>query len=203
MNIFLEYLSKVMNTYLDLDPDSKQRISALKGKVIAIEFLPLHFCFQCEFDEKQISIRSNSSINNDAKISGTPLQMLGVIMTKENRHRFFADDLTIEGDAEFAQQVIELFDRLHIDWEEYLSHFMGDIPAYHTSAALKKFNTWLNNAKKSLFSNINEYIHEESQWLPAREALDDFFIEIDTLRMDLDRAEEKIKHIQSQMEEAR
>lgn len=203
MNIFLEYLSKAINAYLDLDPDSKQRINALQGKIIAVEFLPLHFSFLCEFDENQIIVKSDSSGSTNAKISGTPLQMFGVMMTKENRQRFFADDLTIEGDAEFAQQVIELFDRLHIDWEEYLSHFMGDIPAYHVSNTLKKFTSWLDGAKESWFGNINEYIHEESQWLPAREALEDFFIEIDTLRMDLDRAEAKIKHIQLQMEEVK
>lgn len=202
MNKFiLPSLNKVINAYLDLDPESSQRIRQLQGKAITIEFLPFHFTFQCAFDENRMQLHADGKMETDTTIRGTPIQMLSMMITKDDRQRFFAEDIMIEGNAEFGQQVIELFDNMHIDWEEYMSHFIGDIPAYQAGRIFKNVSSWFGEAKKSFTENINEYIHEETRWLPAREALQDFFIEIDTLRMDTDRMEAKLKNLQLQMED--
>lgn len=200
-HILLASLNKAINAYLDLDPESSQRIRKLQGKAITIEFLPFNFIFQCAFDEKGMHLQSHNNLETDTTLRGTPIQMLGMVLTKDNRHRFFAEDLRIEGDAEFGQRVVELFDHLRIDWEEYMSHFIGDVPAYHVNHFLKNVSAWLNTTQKSVVGNINEYIHEEASWLPAREALNDFFIEIDNLRMDTDRMEAKLKNLLMKMED--
>jgi ubiquinone biosynthesis protein UbiJ len=188
-------LSKVINAYLNLDPESKQRVRKLQGKVIAIEFLPFHIQFNCVFNEDKVTLIADELIAADASLRGTPLQMLGVMIAKENRHRFFADDLVMEGDAAFGQQVVELFDHMKIDWEEHLSKLTGDVPAYHLGRIAGKFKSWLNTSQESFSQNINDYVHEEARWLPSREALQDFFTDIDTLRMDLDRLEAHIKNL--------
>jgi ubiquinone biosynthesis accessory factor UbiJ len=193
--LFLSALTKAINSYLDLDPESRQRLKKLHGKAITIEFLPLHFTFQCLFNEDSVNIQTDETYPTDTKIRGTPLQMLAVAMTKDNRHRFFAEDLIIEGNAELGQQVIELFDELSIDWEDHLSRFVGDVPAYHAGRIVRRINTWLGHTEESLTQNMNEYIHEEAKWLPTREALQDFFSEVDLLRMDVDRIEARIKHL--------
>jgi ubiquinone biosynthesis protein UbiJ len=69
----------------------------------------------------------------------------------------------------------------------------GDVPAYHAGRVLRKFNSWLGTSENSLSENINEYVHEEAKWLPTRESLQDFFTEVDIIRMDIDRMEAKIK----------
>lgn len=195
--LLLSSLKKTINTYLTLDPDSKMRLKKLQGKVITIEMLPFHFVFQATFREQGIQIETDEYLTSETKITGTPLQMLGVMVSKENRQRFFAEDLTIQGDAEFAQQVIELFDHLQIDWEEHLSRMIGDTPAYQTGRLIRGIDNWLNRMDDTLSQNINEYLHEEKPWFPAREALNDFFTEIDTLRMDIDRMAVKIKHLET------
>lgn len=197
--IILPPLSKAINAYLNLDPEFKQRTNKLHDKIITIEFLPFHLKFQCCFNENGIDILTDETLISQTTIRGTPMQMLGVMLTKENRHRFFAEDLVIEGDAALGQQVIDLFDHLQIDWEEYFSKFVGDIPVYHAGRALRKLSTWFNDTEKSLSQNINEYLHEETKWLPSREALQDFFAEIDMIRMDVDRIEAKITHLKSEV----
>ena len=42
---------------------------------------------------------------------------------------------------------------------------------------------------------VNEYVHEEAEFFPAREALQDFFQDIDTLRMDADRLEARVERL--------
>lgn len=187
---------RFVNAVLDLDPESRQRLKKLEGKAINIELRPFHFIFHCTFINDKLQFVYHESLQAEATIRGTPLQMLGVMIDKQNRQRFFADDLTIEGDAEAAQQLIDLFDRLDIDWEEILSHFVGDIPAHHGGSLFRRALSWVKRAGSELTQDLNEYTHEEAMWFPTREALNDFFNEIDTLKMDADRLEVKINMLE-------
>jgi ubiquinone biosynthesis protein UbiJ len=194
-HFFLSFLSNAINSYLKLDPESKQRLEALQGNVITIELLPFHFIFQCEFTTTGIHIHHGETLAAASSIRGTPLQMLGALIAKENRHRFFADDLAIQGNVEIGLQLVDLFDAMQIDWEEYVAHFAGDTTAHHIGRVAKSVKKWLGQIETSFTHNVSEYIQEEKRWLPAREALQDFFEDIDTLRMDTDRMEAKIKRL--------
>lgn len=189
---FLKSISNAINAYLKLDPESAKRLQRLQGKVITIELLPMAFIFQCEFTQQAMTVHPGERMEAQTTIRGTPLQMLGVALTKENRQRFFADDMVIMGNAELAQQVIDLFDHIEIDWEEYLSKFVGDVPAHQFGRLLNNVKSWLSNTEQSFSDNINEYLHEETQCFPPREALQDFYNDIDQLRMDTDRIEARI-----------
>jgi ubiquinone biosynthesis protein UbiJ len=195
--VILPPLTKALNAYLHLDPESPQRLARLQGKVVSIEFLPFHFIFHCVFTEKGIELKTDELMETHTTIKGTPLQLLGMMINKEDRQHFFADDLVIEGDAELGQQVVDLFDALQIDREDYLSRFIGDVPAYHVNRLITNSTAWLRNTEKSFADNINEYLHEEAALFPGNEALKDFFSDIDVLRMDVDRVEAKIKYLQT------
>jgi ubiquinone biosynthesis protein UbiJ len=196
---FLSALSKAINHYLELDPDSRVRLKRLQGKAITIELLPFHLIFQCLLTEHGIDVHMEELVPSETTIRGTPLQMVGVMINKENRHGFFADDLVMEGNAELGQQVTALFDELQVDWEEHFARLAGDVPVYHVSRFLKRATKWLKQAEESLSEDINEYIHEEAAWFPAREALQDFFQDIDAFSMDIDRAEARINQLRLEL----
>ena len=190
-------LAKALNTYLGLDPESQKRLHTLRDKVVTVELTPLHIIFQCEFTADGIRLHSGDALTAEAKIKGTPMQMLGAMIAKNQRHRFFADDLTIEGNADLGLQLVDLFDALDIDWEEYFSRVAGDTPAYHVGRFARGIKKWFKQTEQSFTQNVSEYLQEEKQWLPSREALHDFFLNIDEARMDTDRLEAKIKQLQN------
>lgn len=190
--LFLTTLTKAINSYLHLDPESEKRLKKLRDKIVTIELLPFHFVFQCHFTEEGVAIRSDETLAADTTIRGTPMQMMGVMLNKDNRQKFFAEDVMMEGNAELGQQVIQLFDELHIDWEEHLSKLVGDVPAYHAGKLLKSMTHWFKNAEKNFTQDVDEYMHEEAQCFPTKEAVDDFFNEIDVLRMDVDRLDARL-----------
>lgn len=193
--LFLPTLSKAINAYLRLDPESAKRLQQLKGKVVTVELLPFHFIFQVIIENSKIALQAGEAYEAETRITGTPLQMMGVVMNKDDRNQFFADDIRMDGNAELGRQLVELFDELSIDWEEYLSHLVGDVPAYHASKIVRSIKSWFSRAEESFTSNINEYVHEEAGWFPPTEALDDFYNDIDALRMDVDRMEARINHL--------
>lgn len=181
-----------INTYLRLDPDSQNRLAALNGKIIAIEFLPLHFRFQLICDSAHISLIQDETLKTDATVSGTPLQLLSVAIAKSNRQRFFAEDVKIEGDAAVAQQIIALFDEVNIDWEDKLATLIGGVSAHHLGSIFQQFKQRWQTSQEALTQTINEYLHEEIAIFPPKFALEDFYQDIDTLQMDVDRLEARI-----------
>lgn len=193
----LRVLDSAINQYLQLDPESRTTLEKLHGKHIAIELQPFNLTFYGEFSHHGIQLTTHSDIVPDVTLRGTPLQLLATMTTRKNRQQFFADDVSIEGNVELGQQIIDLFDHLQIDWEEQLAHITGDAPAYYISNFMRRTASWLRETNASLTANVSDYLHEEAAWLPTHEALNDFFNDIDTLRMDTDRIESKIQQLRS------
>jgi ubiquinone biosynthesis protein UbiJ len=198
-NFFLTSVNKAMNAYLALDPASSERLAALQGNVITIELLPFHFVFQLICDGTAVNLHLDETQPPVVTIRGTPLQMVGMMLSKDDRQRFFAEDVHIEGNAELGLQVVELFDALQIDWEEPLSALIGDVPTFHTGRFVRSMRTWLRQTERTFAQNVNEYVHEEVNWLPAKEAIADFYNDVDALRMETDRLAAKIMCFNEQL----
>jgi ubiquinone biosynthesis accessory factor UbiJ len=185
-------LKTALNTLLQLDPASTQRLRKLQGKIVSVELLPFHYTLQIIVNDDSVHIQEEVILESDITIRGTPLQMTALAFNQHRKQQFFAEDVIIEGDATLAQDVLHLFNQLQIDWEELLSNVVGDVPAYHIGRVIHRAGKWLRDAEQSLTKNVDEYVHEEAQWFPTREALQDLFDDIDTLRMDIDRVEARI-----------
>ncbi|MCD6039251.1 MAG: hypothetical protein K0S27_651 [Gammaproteobacteria bacterium] len=209
---FIEnYLPKILNRYLALDPESSHRLQALQDKVVTIELL-IHKSpsykkgkniFQIIFSPTGITFKRQDFFESDVYIKGTPLSLLRMLLTKENRKNFFSEDVGIEGSLELGQQIIDLFDALEIDWEEYLSHWISDIPAHHLFKFVRKTALKGSRLQTTFIQNINEYIHEEASLFPPLEALQDFYNDVDNLRMDTDRLEKNMQQLTKKIEAKR
>lgn len=124
------WLEKAINRYLALDPESQHRIAQLKNKVVTMELLGVPLTLQLFFSDKTIQLKWENFVEPDLTIRGTPLNLLHMSLAPpKKRKAFFAEDVIVEGNMELAQQVLAIFSELEIDWEDYFSRWIGDIPA--------------------------------------------------------------------------
>lgn len=196
-HFLLTALSKAINTYLLLDPHSQQRFKKLHGKCFALELLPFQFVFYCVLTEQGIAIQTTCSQLPEVTIKGTPFQLLAIKLEKQHRQRFFAEDVSIEGNTELAQQIMELFDHLEVDWEALMASCIGDTPAFQLNRFSQSFRQWARQATTSVMQDIKEYLQEESESIPNKEKLQDFYHDVDKLRMDIDRLAARIRYWQT------
>lgn len=194
-------LQTLLNHYIQLDPESKTRLEKLENKIVMIELLNINLIFQLIFTKDEILIQSFPLLEPHTTIKGTPLSLLHMSLRPKSRKQFFSDDVSIVGEIELGQKVIELFDSLEIDWEEHLSHWMGDIPAHQVGKIVGKFKRFSTNVREVLLQNINEYTHEEIPLFPAVEEIENFFGEVDALRMSIDRLDSKIARLTNTVNE--
>lgn len=190
--IILNALQVGLNHYLSLDPESSKRIENLSEKIIKI-VLP-HQTIALQFSAGKILFLSDIPSESDLILTGTPLSFLRFALTKDQQ--IFKNDIAAEGDLELAQQIMDIFDQLEVDWEELASRWIGDIPASRLGKLSRKFNQWNSNFQEVVTKNITDYLQEEVLLVPAPEALQDFFSDVDMLRMDVDRLEARLKLLQ-------
>lgn len=194
-DVIAAIIQKAINRYILLDPESKMRLRALQGNVVTVEFLKIGFIFQLIFLDETIQLKCDDFVKANVHIKGTPLTMAHMILTRGDRKHFFADDVSMEGNLEIGQQILDLFDQLEIDWEEYLSHWVGDVSAHQIGRFVKRVRTLQQRTYDTLLQNVNEFAHEEIDMFPSPEALKDFFNDVDLLRMDVDRMEARIRKV--------
>jgi ubiquinone biosynthesis protein UbiJ len=202
-NFFIAAVEKAMNAYLALDPESARRLENLQGKVVTIELLAVGITLQLIFTGKKIELQTGSPLSPDTVIKGTPLRLLQLALTKNRRQQFFSDDVTITGNLELGQVVIDLFDHLEIDWEEILSQFCGDVAAHQLGRLGRKLQSFRKLTRRVFAENVSEYLQEEINLFPPREALQDFFQDVDQMRMDTDRLEARVNLLQQRLASSR
>lgn len=190
-------LEAAINQVLQLDPDSVARLSALQGKVIAIELRSLDLAFYLIPQADRLNVYGHFEGEPDTVLRGTPLALARMGMVKDAGDVLFAGDVEISGDVELGQQFQALLDRLDIDWEEHLSHITGDLVAHKVGNLVRGAMDWGQKTLNTLGQDTAEYLQEESGDLPSRAEVEAFLAQVDTLRADVDRLEARLQRLAS------
>lgn len=196
LSLVLSLIEKILNRYLQFDPESKKNLQALAGKVIVFE--SYEFKIYWLFMQDKIVLTNQYDGLVDAMLSGSVFDFarLGI---KQDTATVFASDIKMTGDAEVIQAFQNLFAQLNIDWEDQLSKITGDVIAYQIGRALRFLSTWAKQSSTTLQANLTEYLQEEALLLPTNIELQTFFAEIDKLRNDVERLEAKITRLSKEI----
>jgi ubiquinone biosynthesis accessory factor UbiJ len=192
-NIILSTQEAILNRYLNLDPESKEHLRRLSGKVVKIEWGPLNYYWL--FKSDSIFLSKDYAGPVDLILRGSTFDFLSMVFTKKDV-ALTAIPLQIFGDMEFAKQFKDFFSSLEIDYEEQLSKILGDAFAYPMIQVLKIISLWARQSVESLGQNLTNYVQREMNWLISEEELQLFFSDVDELRDDYARLEARINALQ-------
>jgi ubiquinone biosynthesis protein UbiJ len=95
--------------------------------------------------------------------------------------------LSISGDTALAHQFQRAIEQLNPDWEAAMARHLGDVPAHFLAKRLRNGAKWSRDARHSMVSNLEEYLHEETGALPGRRELEASFQDIDALSLRVER----------------
>ncbi len=190
----LAAVETAFNRALQLDPESRRRLAALHGKVIAIELRGTGLTLYLIPGPDGVSVMGTYAGEPDTVISGTPLALTRMGLG-EDREALFAGQVTLRGDVETGQRFKAILADLDPDWIEPLAGLVGDIPAHRLQRLLHDAGDWARQALDTLARNGAEYLQHEARLLATREDVAEFVAEVDTLRDDLARLEARLARI--------
>ncbi len=85
--------------------------------------------------------------------------------------------------------------RIDIDWEEVLSHYLGDSISHQLGNVSRGMARWGRQVGDTLTQDLAEYLTEEKRLIPHRDELDGFVTAVDELRENADRLEQRARRL--------
>jgi ubiquinone biosynthesis protein UbiJ len=104
--------------------------------------------------------------------------------------------VAIEGPADLAGAVDELFRTLRWDAEEDLSRVLGDVVAHRLASGGRDFSAWQRDALQRLVENLAEYWTEEQPLLVRPADAEKFRGESGALDEEVTRLEKRIERLE-------
>ena len=187
---------EAVNTLLQRDEVTLERLGKLSGKVIAIQLtlpaITLYILPNCT----GLQLQSHIEDDADVILSGGPTDFSKLLTSKDSAEAMFGKGITVTGDSGLANRFQEILADTQIDWEGALGDIIGDLPAHQ----LTNFLNWKASSYKrtgsSFIHNLEEYLTEEARMLPSRPEVDNFLKNVDQTRDSVERIEARIQQLQ-------
>jgi len=181
-----------LNHLLAQQPWAAERLKAFAGQCAEFRCPPfpdLRFAILESGLVEEASADAVSALVVKLKPSALPLVLV--------RDEAALKQIELEGSAELAAAVQQLFRQLAWDIEDDLSRVFPDIVAHRLAEGGRAFAAWQGEAATRLAQNLAEYLTEEQPLLARPADLDKFLREADALREDAARLEKRIERLES------
>lgn len=189
-------LEVAFNRYLRLDPESVVRLDALEERVLRIEVRGLELEVFLLVENRAVRVHGRHDGTVDATICAAPMVLTELALGRLGVDSFFEGDIAIEGDIETVQGFQALWRETDVDWEEQLSRVVGDAAAHGLGNVARHLSDWAHQVAQTLGRDLSEYLQYERQDVPPRHEVDDFLAAADSLRIDADRLEARIRRLE-------
>lgn len=127
----------------------------------------------------------------DATATIAPSLLLRLLAKDEAANR----QIKIEGDMHLAAAFAKVFSNMRWDYEDDLSHVIGDIPANKLGEFARSTAHSLKATSTNLAEMLSEYWQEELPLIAKKRHVEAFNAEVDTLRSDVARLEKRLSKL--------
>lgn len=196
MSILFDPLQAAVRRALEFDPETRERIAGLDGRVVELEFTGLEQTLCVTIDQGAVLFARAAQREPDLRLIGTPIAFARYVMAPD-RVELTESGIKIEGDIGLAQRFVDVLRQLDIDWEEWASRYVGDVMAYRAGRFAESVRDWAENSRRQFQQDVGEYLQEEVRLLASRERVTRLMNDIDATRSDVERLAQRVKRLRN------
>lgn len=157
-------LEDLVNRILRLDQMMLDRLGSMDGKIICLQLLPR--------DQAPVTIyalpfagglrlKDSCDQQADVTLKGNMPFFINLLIPGSESSEQAQAKVEIEGDMDLGQRFKETLAGVRVDWEEHISHYLGDELAHFAGESLRSFLSWQRYARERFAKNIKEYRKDE------------------------------------------
>ncbi len=206
--MLLDLINKAVQKYFDSDVEIARQLDEYEGSVLLVKLTDLKQDFfvtpkQSTIIVSTVSKNKDESGNEEfvvhenttATIQTNVITLLRLGLGADYQDMLNADALKIEGDAQFVNQLRNIFMQVDIDWEEVSSKYIGDTVAYQLGSFARRFKSYKKRSVENFRLDVSEYIQEESRLAPTKTEIEHFLNDVDSLDADIERLEARMRRL--------
>ncbi len=180
----------VINHLLAQEPWAQKALLVHAGKVACIDTGALQLRLKVAADGYVQDVTADAPANVTIRVKLSDLPLIAA-----NRERAVSY-VKLEGDADFANAISQLSQKLRWDAEDDLSRVVGDVAATRVVAGARSLIEAARSTQRKLTENLAEYFLEEQPMLIRPRMLQDFSSDVVRLRDDLERLSKRIEKLE-------
>jgi len=186
-------LENAINTGLKLDVSSRNLLQNYAGKVVQIRCIAPDTTIYLRLGEHCDVMQHYSDKNGaDASIAGTLSDWIEIITASDKPSALINGQLHITGDSKLLIELGQIAHQLDLDWEGHLAGFIGDVPAHLLGRAAKTAAEFGGRLNQTLQRTLDDFLHEEAKLLPTRIEIENFYLSLRDLEMQVERLQAKV-----------
>ena len=194
-SLAISALQRAVAGVLALDPAIRTQLTELDGRAVsltlarpAVRLLARVHSGDLRFALADVNDVADLSVSTDL----SSLLQMGLARLTGAKPSLGVGKIHISGDAELARQVQQITEKFDPDWDAPIVAAFGDVIGFQVARGA---HNALNFAKSRIESFANagsEYLREESRDVISAAELDGFYDDVDQLRDQVARAEQRI-----------
>jgi ubiquinone biosynthesis protein UbiJ len=200
LNLLGRALQTALNHALSLDEETQQRLKALNGRAVAIDFSGIGVAMRIAVENDRLQVGPAFAADADLKLRASPASFLAMALRPDDGNSLPAGKVEISGDVELARRIEKLVRNFQPDIEEAFTRVFGDVIGYQIAQAFKRAFDWSRESAKNLLQDSADFLRDESRELVAPAEMEQFLDEVDTLRDDTDRLEARIARLSQNLQ---
>jgi ubiquinone biosynthesis protein UbiJ len=187
----LATVERLLNRHIAESTAATRRLATLEGRSFAVTVVGPDIRFVLGVRDGRVSVRASADELADATLRGTPLALLG-LLEKTSLSRLRTQDVELAGNVHVAEEFAEMLRYARPDLEGELAGWIGDIAAHEVGAAVRAVRAWAARAQRALEADLADYVQHERAILPAALEARAFYADVERLRDDVERAEQRL-----------
>jgi ubiquinone biosynthesis protein UbiJ len=176
----------VLNRMLAREQWARERLAPFAGRVARFEAPPFALAFR--IDEGGVfadSERAEPAVTVGADLAALPLAL--------GDPQAMLRNVSLKGDADFAQALAFVLQNLRPEPEEELSRFVGDVAAQRIVGFLRSSASHWRELAERMLDNSAHYLVTENPMIVGRAEVGEFNAEVARLRDDVARLEKRVE----------
>jgi len=195
----LEKIQDLLNAIFRQDERSLLAVRELAGKLVAIRILDTELTVFIKFEQEGIVLSFEHEGRPNVTIKARPFILFGLLLNRDGKAAGITPDMEISGDTNLAQRFQEILRQVEIDWEEHLSHWIGDVAAHQAGRLFRTTRSYLRETCANFGMNLSEYLRYEKEILPTSDQIEEFVSAVDVLRNDMERLQQRFERLQGKI----
>ncbi|WP_101758343.1 SCP2 domain-containing protein [Oceanicoccus sp. KOV_DT_Chl] len=193
-------LELAANKALQLDPSTQAKLSALKDHIFLLQCTAPKLNFYLIPGAGEVRICGMFDGKADTAITGSATEFAKLATAADPASALINGELELHGDSQALITLQKIIKQLDLDWEAPLANIFGDVVGHGLGQGLRQGFSFSKQALQGLKRQFDEFIVEESELVPARWQVDQFFNEVDQLSMRTERLQAQLKKYKQRLQ---
>jgi ubiquinone biosynthesis accessory factor UbiJ len=192
-------LQSALNRAVDLDPDTRVRLTALEGRSVQVHLKGPELALRVAVLEGRLHV-GPAEPDASLRVSASPGSLLSMAMRRDDDH-VPPGKVDIAGDAELARRLEKLVRQYAPDVEEVFARTFGDAIGVPLAQALHGALEHARTSASHLVEDGADWLRDEGRVAVAPGELDGFLDGVDATRERTERLEARLSRLERTLRE--